>query len=84
MPYFYKNKYNCGYTSSTNYLGGSGSMKTQEEKDKEKNQTIIKDLPKEPVKTEPPKIERQNATVNKMVNKKISEEKLKKFINFKI
>lgn len=83
MPYFYKSKYNCGYTSSTNYLGGS--MKTQEEKDKEKNQTIIKNLPKEPVKTtEAPKIERQNATVNKIVNKKISEEKLKKFINFKI
>jgi len=82
MVYFYKNKYNCGYTSSNNYLGGS--MKTQEEKDKEKNQTIIKDLPKEPVKTEAPKIERQNATVNKIVNKKISEEKLKKFINFKI
>lgn len=82
MPLFYKNKYNCGYTSSNNYLGSS--MKSQEEKDKEKNTTIIKDLPKEPVKTEPPKIERQNATVNKVVNKKISDEKLKKFINFKI
>lgn len=82
MVYFYKSKYNCGYTSSGNYLGGS--MKTQEEKDKAKNQTIIKDLPKEPIKTEAPKIERQNATVNKIVNKKQSEEKLKKFINFKI
>mgnify|MGYP004000357393 CR=1 FL=1 len=82
MVYFYKSKYNCGYTSSNNYLGGS--IKTQEEKDKAKNQTIIKDLPKEPIKTEAPKIERQNATVNKIVNKKQSEEKLKKFINFKI
>ena len=81
MPYFYKSKYNCGYTSSTNYLGGS--MKTQEEKDKEKNQTIIKDLPKEPVKTEAPKTS-QNETVNKVVNKKLSDAKLKKFINFKI
>lgn len=83
MPLYYKNKYNCGYTSSNNYLGGS-MMKSQEEKDKEKNTTIIKDLPKEPVKTEPPKIERQNATVNKVVNKKISDERLKKFINFSI
>ena len=82
MVYFYKSKYNCGYTSSNNYLGGS--IKTQEEKDKAKNQTIIKDLPKEPIKTDAPKIERQNATVNKIVNKKQSEEKLKKFINFKI
>jgi hypothetical protein len=82
MVYFYKNKYNCGYTSSGNYLGGS--MKTQEEKDKEKNQTIIKNLPKEPVKTEATKKENQNATVNQIVNKKKSEAKLKKFINFKI
>lgn len=82
MVFFYKNKYNCGYTSSTNYLGGS--MKTQEEKDKAKNQTIIKDLPKEHVKTEAPKIERQNATVNNVVNSKLAKEKLKKFINFKI
>lgn len=81
MPHFYRNKFNNSITKR--HLG---SMKTEEEKDKEKNMTIIKDkdLPKEPVKTEPPKIERQNATVNNVVNSKISKEKLKKFINFKI
>lgn len=77
MPHFYRNKFNNSITKR--HLG---SMKTEEEKDKEKNMTIIKDkdLPKEPVKSEAPKIERQNATVNS----KISKEKLKKFINFKI
>ena len=75
MPLYYKSKYKQGY------LGGSGSintiLKTEEEKDKQKNVTVMKTaLPKEPVKT--------NSNETKTVNKKISDEKLRRFINFKI
>ena len=79
MPQFYRNKFNNSITNRP--LGGS---MTEEEIDKKRNQTIIKELPKQPLKTEAPKIEHQNATVKNIVNKKISDEKLKKFINFKI
>lgn len=81
MVFTYKNKFNNSFTKSS-VLGGN--LKTQEEKDKLKNVTVLKTLPEEPKKTEPVKIERQNANVNKVVNKKISQEKLKRFINFKI
>jgi hypothetical protein len=77
MVHYYKNKYNNSYRNTV--LGGN--LKTEEEKDKAKNVTVVKKLPEE---DEPIKIKRQNATVEKIQHKKISDEKLKRFINFKI
>lgn len=78
MPYYYRSKFNNSYTNkslSNPILGGAyKEIKSPEEKEKEKN-TIT-------VPTQ--KIERQNATVGNLTNKKISDEKLRRFINFTI
>lgn len=78
MPYFYKNKFNNSYKS---VLGGS-IMKTQEEIDKLKNVFISKQLATQPKSksVEPSK----PGVVNKIINKNISDEKLKRFISFSI
>jgi hypothetical protein len=77
MPHFYKSKFNNSYNS---VLGGS-VMKTEEEKDKLKNVSILK-LPEQP-KTKTVEAAKPGVT-NKIVNKHISDEKLKRFINFSI
>ena len=79
MPYFYKNKFNN--SNSKSVLGGS-VMKTQEEKDKLSNVSVLKHLPTQP-KNKPVETSKPGV-VNKVVNKHISDEKLKRFINFSI
>ena len=77
MPYYYRSKFNNSYSNpngnkkSDLIEGGAykSISKTPEEKEKEKN-TIKLPMPT-PIKKEEPK-------------NKISEEKLKKFINFSI
>lgn len=75
MPYFYKNKFNNYYnlsqvkSKSNVILGGAyKEIKSEEDKDKEKNTSIIK-------------IDTNN---NQKNTHKISDEKLKRFINFTI
>lgn len=66
--------------SSNIYGGAYATLNPQqiEEKQKEKNCTVIENLPK-PEKSIPTK----NPEMNLTINKKISDEKLKRFINFK-
>lgn len=71
MPFYQKSKY--GTFKSNLYLGGSyGEIKSPEEKEKDKNTITVSKQ----------KIERQNATVENV--KKMSDEKLRRFINFTI
>ena len=73
MPFYQKSKYGV-YQSNLYSLGGSyGEIKSPEEKEKDKNTITVSKQ----------KIERQNATVGENV-KKMSDEKLRRFINFTI
>ena len=56
-------------------INGGAKIETQEEKDKKKNTTIIKITEKEKQEEHKPKPIKKN---------KISDEKLKKFINFRL